>query len=105
MKKIKFLANLIRNTDIDNNYHKNSIALNKAVSDILFEESHQFKEHLRLVAVWDPWVAQWFGACLWPRVRSWSPGIESRVRLLAWSLLLPPPVSLPLFLSMSIINK
>ena len=23
----------------------------------------------------NPWVAQWFGACLWPRARSWSPRI------------------------------
>ena len=29
----------------------------------------------------DPWVAQWFSACLWPRARSWRPGIESHVRL------------------------
>ena len=42
----------------------------------------------------DPWVAQWFGACLWPRARSWSPGIRSRVGLPAWGLLLPLPVSL-----------
>ena len=55
----------------------------------------------------DPWVAQRFSACLWPRARSWSPGIESHVGLPAWSLLLPPPVSLPLSLSlsMSIMNK
>ena len=39
------------------------------------------------------------------QARSWGPGIESRVGLPAWSLLLPPPVSLPLFLYMSIINK
>ena len=51
----------------------------------------------------DPRVAQWFGACLWPRARSWSPEIKSHVGLPAWSLLLPPPVSLPL--SLSIINK
>ena len=36
---------------------------------------------------------------------SWSPRIESRVGLLAWSLLLPLPVALPLSLSMSIMNK
>ena len=48
-------------------------------------------------------MAQQFSACLWPRARSWSPGIESHVGLPAWSLLLPPPVSLPL--SLSIINK
>ncbi|XP_048970165.1 protein HEATR9 isoform X2 [Canis lupus dingo] len=29
----------------------------------------------------DPWVAQRFSACLWPRVRSWRPGIESHVGL------------------------
>ena len=28
-----------------------------------------------------PWVAQQFGACLWPRARSWRPGIESHVGL------------------------
>ena len=48
----------------------------------------------------DPWVAQRFDPCLWSRARSWSPGIESRVGLPAWSLLLPPPVSLPLSLSL-----
>ena len=31
--------------------------------------------------VGDPWVAQRFGACLWPRARSWRPGIESHVGL------------------------
>ena len=30
----------------------------------------------------DPWVAQRFGACLWPRARSWGSGIESHVGLL-----------------------
>ena len=29
----------------------------------------------------DPWVAQRFGACLWPRARYWRPGIESHVGL------------------------
>ena len=28
----------------------------------------------------DPWVAQQFSACLWPRARSWRPGIESHLR-------------------------
>ena len=64
---------------------------------------------VRKMETGDPWVAQRFGACLWPRARSWSPGIESHVRLPAWSLLLPPPVSLPLSLSLSLclskINK
>ena len=29
----------------------------------------------------DPWMAQWFGACLRPRDWSWSPGIESHTGL------------------------
>ena len=49
----------------------------------------------------DPWVAQRFSACLWPKARSWSPGIEAHVRLPTWSLLLPPPLSLPLSLCLS----
>ena len=49
----------------------------------------------------DPWVAQQYGIWLWPRARSWSPAIESHVRLLAWSLLLLPSVSLPLFVPLS----
>ena len=48
----------------------------------------------------DPWVAQRFSACLWPRARSWRPGIESLVGLPAWSLLLPLPVSASLSLSL-----
>ena len=48
--------------------------------------------------MWDPWIAQRFSACLWPRARSWRPGIESHVGLLVWNLLLPPPVSLTLTL-------
>ena len=55
--------------------------------------------------LWAARVAQWFGACLWPRARSWSPGIKSHVGLLAWSLLLPPPVSLPLSLSLSVYHE
>ena len=46
----------------------------------------------------DPWVAQRFSACLWPRVRSWNPGIESHVGL-------PLPVSLPLSLSLCDYHK
>ena len=29
----------------------------------------------------DPWVAQRFSACLWPRARSWRPGTESHAGL------------------------
>ena len=52
----------------------------------------------------DTWVAQQFNACLGPRVWSWNPGIESRIWLPAWSLLLPLPISLPLSLCLSWIN-
>ena len=55
----------------------------------------------------NPWVAQRFSACLRPREWSWSPGIESCIRLPTWSLLLPLPVSLPLSPSLCLlwINK
>ena len=53
----------------------------------------------------NPWVAQWFGTCLWPRARSWSPGIESRFGLPAWSLLLPLPVFLCFCLSLSLSHE
>ena len=67
---------------------------------VIFFHSFSYKTKMR-----DPWVAQRFGACLWPRARSWRPGIESHVGLPAWSLLLPLPVSLPLSLCVTIINK
>ena len=35
----------------------------------------------KILFIGDPWVAQRFGACLWPRARSWRPGIESHVGL------------------------
>ena len=60
---------------------------------------------VRMGSTGDPWVAQRFGACHWPRARSWSPGTQSHVRLLAWSLLLPLPMSLCLSLSVSLMNK
>ena len=55
------------------------------------------------VRIWAAWVAQQFRACLQPRVWSWGPGIESRIGLPAWSLLLPLPVFLPL--TVSLMNK
>ena len=53
----------------------------------------------------DAWVSQWLRVCL--QLRSWSqgPGIKSCIRLPPGSLLLPLPMSLPLFLSLSWINK
>ena len=53
-------------------------------------------------------MAQPFSAAFSPG-RSWRPGIKFRVRLPAWSLLIPLPVSLPFSLSLSLslpwINK
>ena len=49
-------------------------------------------------------VAQQFSVTFSPGVWSWRPWIESHVRLPAWSLLLPLPVSLPLSLCVSM-NK
>ncbi|CAD7681896.1 unnamed protein product [Nyctereutes procyonoides] len=37
------------------------------------------KKELKMLR--DPWVAQRFGACLWPRARSWRPRIESHIGL------------------------
>ena len=37
---------------------------------------------IQITMYWDPWVAQQFGACLWPRAWSWRPGIQSHVGLL-----------------------
>ena len=45
----------------------------------------RLKEHLEFFCSkayhGDPWVAQRFGTCLWPRAGSWRPGIKSRVGL------------------------
>ena len=60
---------------------------------------------LECLMCWDAWVAQPFSSCLLPREWSCSPGIESHVGLPAWSLLLPLPVSLPLSVCLSWINK
>ena len=49
--------------------------------------------------------AQQLSICLWLRVWSWGPRIESCIRLPVGSLLLPLPVSLPLPLCLSWINK
>ena len=47
-------------------------------------------------------VAQRFSATFSPGPDPGDPGIESHVRLPAWSLLLPLPVSLPPSLSLSL---
>ena len=53
----------------------------------------------------DTWVPQWLSICLWLRVWSRGPGIESRIRFPVESLLVPLPVSASLSLCLSWINK
>ena len=50
-------------------------------------------------------MAQCLSVCLWFRVWSWGPGIKFRIRVPAGSLLLPLPVSLPLSVCFSWVNK
>uniref|UniRef100_A0A8C0NR67 Cordon-bleu ubiquitin-like domain-containing protein n=1 Tax=Canis lupus familiaris TaxID=9615 RepID=A0A8C0NR67_CANLF len=62
---------------------------------------------IKFVCSGDPWVAQRFGTCLWPRARFWRPGIKSDVGLpvhgACFSLCLC--LCLSLSLSVTIINK
>ena len=54
----------------------------------------------------DTCVAQWLSVCLWLRAWTRIPGVESRMGLLAWSLLLLPlPMFLPLSFCVSLMNK
>ena len=66
-------------------------------------------EHLFKIFSRDPWVAQQFGACLWPRARSWRPGIKSHIGLpvhgACFSLCLCLCLSLSLSVWLSWINK
>ena len=78
------------------------IEITKKIIIINLKKKTNMDKKLENTLTGDPWVAQQFGAGLWPRMRSWSRGIESHVGLLAWSLFLPPPVSLPLSLSVSL---
>ena len=62
--------------------------------------------------MWDPWIAQRFSACLWPRARSWRPGIESHVGSQCMEPASPSAyvsaslsLSLCLSLSVSLMNK
>ena len=50
---------------------------------------------------WGTWVAQWLSACLWLKLLTQGPGIESRIWLPARTLLLPLPMSLPLYVCLS----
>ena len=63
------------------------------------------KNCLKMLFSGDAWVAQRLSNCLWLRVWSWNPGIESCIGLPAWGLLLPPPMFLPLSLAVSLMNK
>ena len=51
------------------------------------------------------WVAQWLSICLLLRTWSQGPGMESHIQLLAGSLLLSLPMSLPFSVCPSWINK
>ena len=53
----------------------------------------------------DPWVAQRFGACFWPRAQSWRSGIESHVGLPVHGACFSLFLCLCLSLSVTIINK
>ena len=53
----------------------------------------------------DPWVVQRFSTCLWPRARSWRPGMESHVGLLVHGACFSLCLCLCLSLSVTIINK
>ena len=53
----------------------------------------------------DPWVAQRFGACLWPRAQSWRPWIESHIGLPVHRACFSLCLCLCLSLSVTIINK
>ena len=52
---------------------------------------------------WGTWVGQWLSICLWLKLWSWGPGIESHIRFPAGSLLLPLPMFLPF--CVSLMNK
>ena len=53
----------------------------------------------------DTWVAQWLSICLWLRVWSQGPEIESHIRFSIGNLLLPLPMSLPFSLGLSWVKK
>ena len=68
------------------------------------------RRHL-LVSYWNlmsgtpGWLNDWGSVCLWLRSWSWGPRIKSHIKLPTGSLLLPLPVSLPLSVCLSWINK
>ena len=91
---------------------RHSSEVSKHESPEMVEELHRFGEGAMTTKcnVRDPWVAQRFSACLWPRARSWRPGIESHIRLLVHGACMEPAspsayVSASLSLCVTIINK
>ena len=64
-----------------------------------------FKNENEGIPGWLSGLAPAFGPGHDPGVPELSPGIESHIGLPAWSLLLPPPVSLPLSLSVCVYHK
>ena len=62
-------------------------------------KAFQEKTTIRILQLWGTWVVQWLSVCLWLRLWSWGPGIESCIRLPAGSLL--PFAYISAFLSVS----
>ena len=53
----------------------------KGVTEQLVQGSNKKSDFSLKDRLWDPWVAQRFGACLWPSAWSWRPGIKSHIGL------------------------
>ena len=83
-------------TGLDRKVEKLSDTFNKR--KVFFKNQSDLKNTIN----WDPWVAQRFGACLWPRARSWRPGIESHIGLPVHGACFSPCLCLCLSLSLSL---
>ena len=71
---------------------------------ICYGYTHWVMSQFRFSLAWAAWGTQQFSTTFSPGHGPGDPGgIESHVRLLAWILLIPLPMSLPLYLSL--INK
>ena len=91
-------------------FPKNTLLYHKCVFAsfwFMFSKILFFYFHFLKVSCRDPWVAQRFSAYLWPRARSWRPGIESHIGLLVHGACFSFCLCLCLSLSLSvtIINK
>ena len=85
----------------DDHYNGTEIKLSNNSKGKFRGEKCYFKK----VVYRDPWVAQQFGACLWPRARSWRPGIESYIGLPVHGACFSLCLCLCLSLSLSLVNK